>query len=222
MGTAIYRQVSEHARSLGKSELMTWGYEDDAGGVAFAERHGFVVVRPKPGLRLVLDGCPRPTVELPEGVTITTLAESPELAEGVWETAGEAMPDIPYYAVPMSAGSLDAFVARSFAGPKYIPEATFVAVHEGEVVGYVQLAWMSRAAGIADHAMLAVRRAWRGRGIAKALKARQIVWALDNGLAELRTGNDERNTSARAVNANFPYTPLPDQIGHRGPLLVSE
>jgi len=77
----------------------------------------------------------------------------------VWETASEAMPDIPYYSVPMSAGSLVEFAARSFSGPKYIPEATFIAVRDGEVIGYAQLAWMSRAAGIADHAMLAVRRA---------------------------------------------------------------
>jgi len=222
VGTAIYRQVSAHARLLGKSQLMTWGYEDDAGGVAFAELHGFVVVKRNRGLRLVLDGCPRPTVDLPEDIAITTLADSPELAEGVWETASEAMPDIPYYSVPMSAGSLEEFAARTFAGPKYIPEATFIAVRNREVVGYAQLAWMSRAAGVADHAMLAIRRAWRGRGIAKALKARQIMWALDNGLTELRTGNDERNASARAVNANFAYTPLPDQVGYRGPLLAGE
>jgi GNAT superfamily N-acetyltransferase len=201
---------------------MTWGYEDDAGGVAFAERHGFVVVRRIPALRLMLDGCPRPTVDLPEDIAITTLADSPELARGVWETASEAMPDIPYYAVPMSAGSFEDFAARSFAGPGYIPEATFVAVRNGEVVGYAQLAWRSRAAGIAEHAMLAVRRGLRGRGIAKALKAQQITWALDNGLSELRTGNDERNASARAVNASFAYTPLPEQIGYRGPLLASD
>ena len=33
----MYRQVSAYARELGKSELMTWGYEDDAGGVAFSD-----------------------------------------------------------------------------------------------------------------------------------------------------------------------------------------
>jgi GNAT superfamily N-acetyltransferase len=222
VGTAIYRQVSSHARELDKSELMTWGYEDDAGGVAFAELYGFTIVKRNRGLRLVLDGCPRPTVDLPDEITITTLADSPALARGVWETASEAMPDIPYYTVPMSAGSFDEFAARSFSGPKYIPEATFIAVREREVVGYAQLVWMSRAAGIVDHAMLAVRRAWRGHGIAKALKARQIMWALDNDLTELRTANDERNSSARAVNANFAYTPLPEQIGYRGPLLADE
>jgi GNAT superfamily N-acetyltransferase len=218
VGTALYRQVSEHARLIGKSELFTWGYDDDAGGVAFAELHGFVEVTRKPALRLVLDGCPRPAVDLPEGVAITTLADHPELARGVWETASETMPDIPYDTVPMSAGSFETFAARSFAGPRYIPEATFVAVHDGEVIGYAQLSWMSKAAGIGDHAMLGVRRAWRGRGIAKALKAAQIAWALDIGLTELRTGNDATNPSARAVNAHFAYTPLPDQVGYRGPL----
>jgi mycothiol synthase len=220
VGTALYRQVSEHTRSLGKSELFTWGYEDDEGGVAFAERHGFVEMHRKPALRLVLDGCPRPTVDLPEGVAITTLADHPELARGVWETASETMPDIPYDTVPMSAGSFEKFAARSFAGPRYIPDATFVAVRDGHVIGYAQLAWDSRRSGIAEHAMLAVRPAWRGHGIAKALKARQIAWALDNGLKELRTGNDARNASTRAVNANFAYAPLPDQIGYRGPLFV--
>ena len=66
--------------------------------------------------------------------------------------------------------------------------------------------------------MLAVRHSWRGRGIAVALKAAQIVWALDHGLSELRTGNEDRNAAARAVNANFPYTPLPDAVIYRGPL----
>ena len=60
------------------------------------------------------------------------------------------------------------------------------------------------------------------RDRARALKASQIAWALDNGLSELRTGNDERNASARAVNANFAYTPLPDALVYRGPLSIDK
>jgi GNAT superfamily N-acetyltransferase len=219
VGTAIYRKVSEHARSLGKSELQTFGFEDDSGGIAFAEHHGFVVVGRTRALRLLLDGCPRPSIDLPESVAITTLAERPELARGVWETASEAMADIPYDGdAPMSPGSYEEFTTRALSGPKFIPEATFVAVADREVIGYGQLGWMDRADGIGDHQMLAVRRAWRGRGIAGALKAAQIAWALDNGLSELRTGNEDRNAAARAVNAKFPYTPLPDNLLYRGPL----
>ena len=185
---------SAHARSLGKSELHSWGYADDPGGSDFAEHRGFVVTSRIRSLRLVLDGCPRPTFELPEEIEMTTLAERPELAQGVWETAMEAMADIHADGdVPVTPGSFEEFSARALAGPRYIPEATFVALRDSEVVGYGQLTWMSRAAGHAAHAMLGVRRAWRGRGIAKGLKAAQIAWALDNGLSELRTGNDERN-----------------------------
>jgi len=219
VGTAIYRQVSAHARSLGKSHLEFAGFEDDPGGVAFAESHGFAVIGRTRALQLLLDGCKRPSLDLPEDIVITTLAEQPELARGVWETACEAMHDIPYDTdAPMSPGSFADFAALRLTGPNYIPEATFVAVHGSDVVGYGQLGWENRAAGIADHEMLAVRRSWRGRGIARSLKAAQIAWALDNGLTELHTGNEERNVAARAVNANFPYTPLPDQLLYRGPL----
>lgn len=219
VGTAIYRQVSDHARSLGKSELETWGFEDDSDGVRFAEHHGFAVVGRSRSLRLVLDDCPPPSIDLPEGVEITTLAERPELSRGIWELLGEAMADIPYDGdAPTGPPSYEVFTARDLAGPKYIPEATFVAIQDDDVIGYGRLAWMNRADGIGDHAMLAVRRSSRGKGIATALKAAQIAWALDNGLRELRTGNEDRNASARAVNAKFPYLPLPDQLLYRGPL----
>jgi mycothiol synthase len=219
VGTAIYRQVSAYAGSLGKSELEFFGFEDDPDGIAFAERHGFEVAGRIRGLRLPLDGLPRPSVDPPEGVTITTLAEQPELARGVWEVACEAMPDIPYDGdTPWHPGSFEQFVAIELSGPKYIPEATFVAAHDGKVIGYGQLCWNDRVSRIGDHAMLAVRRAWRGRGVASTLKAAQIAWALDNGLSELHTGNEERNAAARAVNAKFPYTALPDGLVYRGPL----
>src|SRR5205823_6927359 len=123
-----------------KSELTTWGYADDAGGVTFAERHSFVVVKRNRGLRLVLDGYPRPTIDLPEDIMVTTLADSPELAQGVWETASEAMPDIPYYTVPMSAGSLESSLHGSLPARSTSPEAKFIAVRDGEVIRYAQLA----------------------------------------------------------------------------------
>src|SRR5437588_47938 len=88
-------------------------------------------------------------------VAITTLAERPELAPGIWEVACETFPDIPYGGdTPMQAGSYEQFAAGALSGPRYIPDATFAAVAGGEVVGYAQLVWMSRAAGIADHAMI--------------------------------------------------------------------
>ena len=66
--------------------------------------------------------------------------------------------------------------------------------------------------------MTAVRPAWRGRGIATAIKRATIAWAIDNGLAALETGNDEHNAPMRAVNARLGYRPIPDSVGLQGPL----
>jgi predicted GNAT superfamily acetyltransferase len=55
--------------------------------------------------------------------------------------------------------------------------------------------------------MTAVKRAWRGRGIARALKATQINWALENGYTELHTSNEERNDPINRLNARLGYRP---------------
>lgn len=68
------------------------------------------------------------------------------------------------------------------------------------------------------HDMTAVLRAWRGRGLATALKRATIGWAIDNGLEVLITGNDVDNVAMRAVNARLGYQPTPDLLTMRGPL----
>jgi mycothiol synthase len=219
VGTALFVEITAHARSLGKTDLEVGAFEDDPDGVAWAERRDFTCVSRIRGLRLPLAGIAPPAVVAPDGITITTLADRPDLAHGVWEVAAEAMPDIPIDSdVPMHPGPFEDYQALTLTGARYMPEATFVALHDGEAVGFAQLAWDDRAHGIASHEMLAVRRAFRGRGVAGALKAAQIAWAVENGLTELRTGNEERNVAARAVNARYPYEPMPDFLVLRGPL----
>ncbi len=63
-----------------------------------------------------------------------------------------------------------------------------------------------------------MRRAWRGRGVARALKARQIAWAKGSGFTELRTRNEQRNEPIRRLNERFGYRPAPGRIYLRGPV----
>jgi len=219
VGTLLFEHTSTHARSLGKTELEVFAYEDDADGVAFAERRGFRCIMRMRSLRLVLEGLEAPSIELPDAVSLTTLAERPDLGHQMWEVACEAIPDIPIDSdVPMHPGTFEEFHSLHLAGPRLISDATFLALHGDDVIGYGQLEWQDRAGGIAVHEMLAVRRAFRGRGVAGAIKAAQISWALETGLKELRTGNEERNVAARAVNARYPYQPTPDGLLFRGPI----
>ena len=72
----------------------------------------------------------------------------------------------------------------------------------------------------ADHDMTAVARAWRGRGVAGALKRATIGWAIRSGLDYLETGNDDSNAPMRAVNQRLGFKPRPDVVSMRG--LVSD
>jgi len=86
------------------------------------------------------------------------------------------------------------------------------------VVGYAKFSLNTIDTTSAYHDLTAVRRAWRGRGVARALKATQIAWAKANGYEELRTGNDERNIAMRRLNAELGYKPAIGRIFLRGPL----
>lgn len=218
VGSALLAAVAVHARALGKDDLETIAFADDEDGIAYAGRRGFSLVSRNRGLRLELATCSRPDTRLPKGLAVTTRAERLDLDAALWELAREAMADIPFDGdVPLQPGTLAEFRA-ALASPTALPQATFVALEGEVVVGYAELAWDDPERGIAQHRMLAVRRTHRGRGVASALKARQIAWALDHGLTELRTANEDRNAAARAVNARFPYTPTPDELILRGPL----
>ena len=95
-------------------------------------------------------------------------------------------------------------------------DATFVAVAGDEVVGYAKLAFTSVQATTAHHDLTGVKRDWRGRGIARALKAAQIRWTKENGYEELRTRNEERNAPIKKLNDRFGYRPSVGRIYLRG------
>ena len=67
--------------------------------------------------------------------------------------------------------------------------------------------------------MTAVKRAWRGRGIAGALKATEINWALANGYTELHTSNEEQNAPINRLNARLGYRPGIGRIHLVGPII---
>jgi GNAT superfamily N-acetyltransferase len=109
-------------------------------------------------------------------------------------------------------------MAHNMQRPTDSPEATFIALDGEEVVGFAKLSLTAPTA--AGHAMTAVKRAWRGRGIAGALKAAEINWALDNGYTELHTSNEERNAPIQRLNAHLGYRPRAERIHLVGPSLA--
>jgi len=220
IGSSLYAAVSEAARAAGKTGFQTELSEAYVAGHRFLANRGFVETDRNKMVRLELAGLVTPVVRPLPGIRLVTLAERPDLVTGVHETAVEAFPDIPGEDEPIDAGTLEAFIARDVDRTGLPKDAFFVAVDEttGEVAGYASLIFSAGSTTEAYHDMTAVRRAYRGRGIATALKRATIAWAIEHGLEALDTGNDEDNAPMRAVNLALGYRPVPDWIGLQGPL----
>ncbi len=62
-----------------------------------------------------------------------------------------------------------------------------------------------------------MRRPWRGRGVAKAMKSAQIAWAKRTGLERLETANDSPNTAMLAVNRRLGYRVVAENVIVEGP-----
>ena len=135
----------------------------------------------------------------------------------MYEVAREAYPDVP--------GEEDAelepfeqWLSMDMQGAGDRPEATFVALAGSEVVAYAKLSLSLARPHVAMHDITGVRRAWRGRGIAGALKAAEIAWAKENGYERLETQNEERNEPIRRLNQRHGYVVEPGSVTVRGPL----
>jgi len=216
-GTALYAALSDWARERELATVQAVVADNDPDSLAFAERRGFVEERREKGVSLDLTAIEAPLVEAPDGIEIVSWAERPELARGIYEVSVEASPDVPG-SEDEEHEPFDDWLAHDMSGPGDRPEATFVAVAGDEVVGYAKFSLGTARPTYAYHDLTAVKRAWRGRGVARALKAAQIGWAKENGFEELRTQNDERNAPIRQLNAEFGYAPAIGRIFLRGPL----
>lgn len=216
-GTALYEAISTWARERGGDALRTRAHEDDPDGLDYALRRGFAEVGRDNGLALDLQGVEAPAVAAPEGVEIASLAERPEAETQIYDVALEAYPDIPGSRDHVF-GEREAWLRHEVHSPANRPDAVFVALAAGETIGYAMLTLSPARPGRAFHGMTAVRRAWRGRGVAGALKRAQVRWALANGLERLETTNEVRNEPMQRVNVKLGYGPTPGTITLEGPL----
>jgi mycothiol synthase len=213
-GTALYRALSRWAAERGAHELEASVAGDDPESLCYARRRGFTETRRQVGLVLSLSGLSPLRFGPPDGIEIVTWAQRPELARGMYEVDREIHPDIPGFE-DVALEPFEDWLAHNMHRPTDSPEATFIALDGAEVVGFAKLSLTAPTA--AGHAMTAVRRAWRGRGIAGALKAAEINWALDHGYTELHTSNEERNVPIQRLNARLGYQPRVERIHLVGP-----
>jgi GNAT superfamily N-acetyltransferase len=80
---------------------------------------------------------------------------------------------------------------------------------DGSVAGMTEALWDARTPRAVDQQLTAVAPGWRGRGLAKALKAAMLRQMRESHpQAEfVRTGNGEENAAMRGINARAGFRP---------------
>jgi GNAT superfamily N-acetyltransferase len=217
VGSALYHELAGWALDRGCVTLETTVAESDAASIAWADQRGFREIGRNSRLALDLTAIDAPAVDPPEGIEIVTWADRPDLTPALYEVACEAYPDVPgEEGTPMD--TYEAWLSKDMRGTGDRPEATFIALAGGEVAGYAKLALSSSRANVVMHDITGVRRAFRGRGIASALKCAEIAWAKRAGFETLETMNEVRNEPIRRLNERHGYAVQPGVVVLHGSL----
>jgi GNAT superfamily N-acetyltransferase len=195
IGTALLEHLVAHVETLGVPTLRAGA--DDEGSLAFAHRFGFTEVNREVEQTFHLDG-PGDVTPAPEGIEVVTARERPGLWEAAYERFGlEALSD---FSVDTPLEVTPENWVREWLG-----DPMFLALADGEVVGCAGLGLDPDNPSRAEHLLTAVRRDWRGRGLAVHLKLRTLAWAADHGLTEVYTWTQDGNAAMRALNTRLGY-----------------
>jgi GNAT superfamily N-acetyltransferase len=210
VGTAILRVLEAHALALGFQEAGS--SLDEPGALVFAERFGLREVdRQVEQVRTIDPDEPWPT--LPEGIVVVTVADRPELWKAAYDPFGlEVLADF--------ATDRPIQVTREQWERDWLdwPEAMFLALEGDTIVGCAGLERDDDLPDRAEHALTAVARSWRRRGLASALKRMTLAAAAQHGIREVYTWTQRGNADMRALNERLGYATRAESVTVRGPL----
>lgn len=196
IGTAILRALADHALAAGFTEAGS--IVDDVGSFAFAERFGFREVDRQIEQTRSIGTEPWPTV--PEGITVVSVADRPELWPQAYDPfAVEALADM--------ATDRPVVVSREQWERDWLswPEGMFIALEGGEIVGCAGLEYDPDRPDRSEHALTAVTRRWRRRGLASTLKRMTLAFGAEHGVREVYTWTQRDNGDMRALNERLGY-----------------
>jgi mycothiol synthase len=195
VGTALLQRLAEHAVEHGYSAAGSHVPADDERSIAFARRFGFEEERRDIQQVLEVNGVEPREVD---GIEFVSIESRPGLLEAAFPLAQQGYADMPIEGLDVSRDSWLAEVST-------LPAGSFAALADGEIVGYAGLMRWADDATKAENDLTVVRRDWRRRGLASALKERQIAWAAANGVRTLVTYTQTGNENMQAVNARLGY-----------------
>ncbi|MDR7420303.1 MAG: GNAT family N-acetyltransferase [Armatimonadota bacterium] len=217
VGRALYAHALTDLSARGARELQSFARETMPEAVAFLERRGFRATMRTWETRLDLARFdPAPFARYLDrareaGVTVTTLANERAHDTGALRRAyalhNAVLADIPS-PIPFTPPSFEHFLKSRVESVRALLDAYFLAKVGDEYVGEANVERPAIGAHLV-HNVTGVLPAYRGRGIAMALKLATIAYGRARGYAEIRTWNDSRNTGMLAINDRLGFVRQP-------------
>ncbi|SRR5579864_2315339 len=214
VGGAIFDKLLDELTALSAEVAWTMNREDLHFQREFFERRGFDERRRDWESRLDLSTFKpeRFRTDLSrvaeQGINFTTLTEELQHGENslkkLHDLVQHIVADMPRQAdfTPLSYEQWKTLLSNS---PRLLPEGYVIANDGPEFVGMSNLLRNEKMPRTLSQDDTGVRREYRGRGIATALKIKVIEFARKNGYESIETWNDSTNAAMLAVNTKLGF-----------------
>lgn len=215
IGQALYAAVSAELLAKEAVVVRASAREDNLASVGWLEKRGFVEKMRNWESHLDVASVDSARFAskavVPQGVRILTLAEArredPECLRTLFDLGNEIGPDIPNPDV-FTPSTFEMFQAH-MGGPDALPDGQFYAKAGDRFVGLSTL-WRSEGSpDVLYQGLTGVVRAYRGRGLAWALKMRTISYARGHGFRQIRTWNNTMNRPILNINEALGFAKQP-------------
>ena len=214
IGQYVYENLMRHSADLKAIELWAFAKEDVPLSAAFLTKRGF-----EERFRTWQSRLNPSTVDMQKfsqylesankaGIAFRSLAQEmeldPDCYKKLYELNQTLMADVPtpnpYTPVPF-----EQWFSFDMKDPGLLPEAYVIAKDGAKYVGLSTIRRLDKAPHVLFQALTGVRREYRGKGIAFAMKLRIIQYAQNNGIERIKTENATTNARILAINTKLGF-----------------
>jgi GNAT superfamily N-acetyltransferase len=217
IGGRLYDHLLRRVTELDAQKLYSGIREGDEHAERFVSQRGFTPTGRSQRMsrldvhRATMDGYDGLEEQLERsGLQVKTVADAgPDDEESLYDLDSLSALDVPS-SEPFEPAPFEIWLQDALTSPGSSSAWSWVALDGKQPVGVAFLRRQGENA--AFNSYTGVHPAYRGRGVARALKKKTIEWARENGVDFIYTGNDIANQRMLSINIRLGYQPLPASV----------
>lgn len=213
IGRAIFRKLNGELEQLDAVSAWTFAREDLQRQQDFFRHRGFREARRTWESRLDLKSADTSSFQSylhkasNQGIDFTTLGQEMQQGDslrGLYELVQLIVADMPMDG-EFTPISYEQWKSLVFNNPGLLPEGYIIAKHGKEFVGVSIVYKNEKDPSSLSTDDTGVRREYRGRGVAIAMKLKVIQYAQNAGYDTIKTRNDSTNSAMLAINSKLGF-----------------